>query len=346
MDRRNFLLTTGAALTSLSVSPVCLAASHPLPPAVAPGRRLTLSVANRFSADPTVVQANLLARIIQATSATPLHVQVVDAAAVPNADLGLVTASALVDRDAGFAFVTGLPGNQALNAASLDEWLIRGGGQPLLDQLAATHGLKVLAAAHSGDSFLWSRSPFESAADFAGKAVQADGLARHVAAGLGAEPWRILDGEPAASFAQGSLAAVECGIEGLVSAQLHTHTRYAIGGALAPHGTTAALTVKLETWQAFSPAEQALISAAARTNYLESVALNRTMAMLNGRSLAQSFNIALAPSADALSTAIQTVSRAMVASAAASSTAAKNLNASYMSFLMNPLNSNGENCYV
>jgi len=346
MDRRNFLLSTGAALTSVSVAPMCLASTNALPPAAASPRRLTVSVANYASANPTVVQANLLARTLEATSATALHVEVVDATAVPDADLSLVTASALVDRDVGFAFVTGLPGNQALDAAALDEWLMRGGGQPLLDQLAATHGLKVLAAAHSGDSFLWSQAPFESAADFAGKAVQTDGLARHVAAGLGAEPWRILDAEPAVSFAQGRLAAIECCIPGLVSAQMHALTRTAMSGALAPHGTTAALTVKLETWQAFSPEDKALMSAAARTNYLESVTLNRRFANLNRRALAQTYNITIAPPTNALSAAIQTVSRAMVASAAASSGAAKNLNASYMSFLMNPLNSNGENCHV
>lgn len=341
MDRREFLVATGSALAATSLAhPAC--ATTPSPSA----RQLTLSVADADGMGWTMVQAHSLARRIEQLSAQTVAISVVDEASATPADLSLATASALVDRDNGFAFATGLPGNQALDAAALDVWLTNGGGQPLLDDLAAVHGLKVLVAAHTGPSFLWSQSPITKAEHFAGKAVHADGLARSVAAGLGAEPWRILSSSSNAQFAAGELTAVEASVIDAMSSQLLQHARYATSSALAPQGTAAALTIQLGVWKALTAADRAMITQAARANYLETVSLNRAYETLNRNALAQSFGIAIAPASAQLSAAVQSVSRAMVAAAAATSIPAQVLNASYMSFLMNPLNSNGENRYV
>lgn len=345
MDRREFLLATGSLLAAAPLSaPTHAAASPAIPQAAA--RHLTLSVAGLDRAGWIAVQAHLLARNIEQKSPQPLQIKVVDVSAGRAADLRLLTASELVGRDPGFAFATGLPGSRSLDAGAVDAWLSTGGGQPLLDRLAASHGLKVLLAAHSGESFLWSAKPFEKPEDFAGKAVHADGLACHVAAGLGAEPWRILQGSRQAAFEDGSLAAVEQGTTGAISDQVHRHAGFVSSGALAPNGTAAVLTISLQAWQALTMAGRELISAAARTTYLESVRTNRAFEPMNREALARSFGLQIAPVPQALAVSIEAVAGAMIAQAGSSSPAAMSLNASYMSFLVNPLNSNGENRHV
>lgn len=328
MDRREFLLASGSAvLTSATLASLPLGAQTFANSAT---KGLTLTVADADGVTWTVGQARELARRIEQASRELYSVSLADPANVNAACLKLMPASQLVEIDRAFAFATGLPGSTALDAASVDNWLAAAGGQQALDDLAATHGLKVLLAAHGGEQFLWSTQPYLTASDFAGKCVLADGLACHVAAGLGAEPWRIVR---ANALASGEVAAMEASIPDAIS-QGHLQTaRYATANVLTPHGHAVALTIHLDAWTAMSRAEQAAISSAARENYAESVRMNSACAAMHRSALQQTHGIGVTNAPHGLAASIQTVARAVIAQAAAGSPAGANLNASYMAYL-------------
>ena len=341
MDRRQFLLASSSALAAATASPSALLAACPNAQ-----QAWSLAVSGADQLMWTAIEANSFARRLEEASSASRTVHVVDAHTNPDALFTLATASELVEIDQGFAFATGLPGRNALDATALNTWMTHGGGQQALDELAAVHGLKVILVAHSGPSLLWSKTPVNQSQDLAGGVVHADGLARSVAAGLGAEPWRILAGHPSAAFATGELIAVEASIPAAMSGQILQQARFAMENALAPHGTVAVLKISLSAWQAMPAAQRAWIEQTAQAHYRDSAALNGTYAAMNRDALVQAFGINAAPVAPKFAANIQIVTRAMIAQAAASSPSAGKLNASYMSFLLNPLNSNGESTHV
>ena len=333
MDRREFLVASGSAvLASVGLgSPPREAFATPLP--AAPSRALTLTVGDADSVSWALGQARELARRIELASNGRYAVAVADAVKVKAIGLNFLRASQLVEVDHAFAFATGLPGTAALDAQAVDTWMHAAGGQAALDELAADHGLKVLLAAHGGETFLWSAQPLRTAADFAGKCVQAEGLACHVAAGLGAEPWRIARGTSAGLLASGEVAALEASVPDAIALGLMQQARFAATGALAPRGHAGALTIRLDLWNVLSPADRTIITTAARENYRQSVRMNRLGEALNRRALQRAYAIEVIPVPPGFAASIQTVARAVAAQAATNSPHAAKLNASYMGFL-------------
>lgn len=332
MDRRDFLLAAGCTtLASATIGkPLPQAYATPLPAAGAP---LALTMEGAGTVDWATGQARELATRIEQASGGRYAVSVLESSSVKAAPLKLLRASRLVEIDRAFAFATGLPGTVTLDAESSEAWLTGGGGQAALDELAASHGLKVLLAAHGGESFLWSSQPLLTAADFAGKCVQAEGLACHVAAGLGAEPWRIVPETASAGLVSGAIAAIEASVPEAISQGLLQTARYASTNAFAPGGNALALTIDLDAWRAMRASDQATMTSATLDNYRESVRLNRLAAGLNRRALQQTCAIEVSPVSQGLAAQIQTVARAVIAQTAASSPVAAKLNASYMNSL-------------
>ena len=289
MDRRDFLLASGSAVLTGATLSSPLSVAQPVVKSAA--KRLTLTVADAGSVNWTVEQARELARRIEQNSGDRFAVAVADPLNVKAVGLKLVRASGLIEIDPAFGFATGLPGSAAFDAASVDTWLGEADGQSALDDLAAAHGLKVLLAAHSGEQFLWSMQPLHTPVDFAGRCVRAEGLACHVAAGLGAEPWRIVSGNASDLLASGKIAALEASIPDAITQGLLQTARYASTGALSPHGSAVALTVRLEMWTAMSPADRGAITAAARENYRESMRTNQARAAMNRSALQKTYGI-------------------------------------------------------
>lgn len=340
MDRRDFLLASGSAAIAGAAlaAPLTLSSANAQTLPAMGARPLAVSVTDASGFSWTVASARELALRIEQASAHRFAVTLAGPTATsPEAKvtpaLNLVRASNLVEIDKAFAFATGLPGATALDAAAVDSWLTDAGGQTALDSLAAMHGLKVLLAAHGGESFLWSTQPFLKPADFAGKCVQADGLGSYVAAGLGAEPWRIVSNNTTELLATGEVAAVEASVLDAMAQGILRPAHFAAANMLVPHGNALALTMNLDVWQAMTTADQTAISTAARETYRQSVRANQALAAMNRSALEQSYAIAISPAPLSLTGAIETVSRAVVAQTASSSAAAAKLNASYMSFL-------------
>ncbi len=333
MDRRDFLLATGSAVVASAAlgNPLTRAPAQSLRASAACPLTLTVAGADNVSWD--VGQARELARRIEQASGNSYAVSVADPVNVKAVGLKFLGASQLTEIDRAFAFATGLPGGAALGGGAVDIWLTTAGGQAALDELAATHGLKVLIAAHGGETFLWSAQPLQTAADFAGKYVLATGLGCHVAAGLGAEPWRIVPGTPRDLLASGQVAAIEANVPDAMAQGLFQAARFASTNAFAPHGHAGALTVRLDMWNAMSPAERGAISSAAQENYRESLTANRTCEALNRQAIRQTYAIGVNPVPQGLAASIQTVARAVVAQVASDSPSAAKLNASYMSFM-------------
>lgn len=333
MDRRDFLVASGSAVMAgagLS-GPLHQAFATPLP--ADRTRQLTLTVADAGNASWTTGQARELARRIEQASSGGYAVSVASPASGTASALNVVSAAQLVERDAAFAFATGLPGSAALDAEAVDTWLTTAGGQSALDELAASHGLKVLLAGHGGEAFLWSAKPLHTAADFAGKCVQAEGLACYVAAGLGAEPWRIVPGTAPGGLTSGAVAAIEATVPDAIHRGIVPAARYASANALAPRGTAVALTLELDVWRAMTPADRAVMSSAAQESYRDSIRINRLGTDLHRHALQHTCAIDVSPVPHGLAAQIQTVARAVVAQTAAISPFAAKLNASYMSFL-------------
>ena len=329
MDRREFLFVTGSAV----LAGATFSSGQAGTVARTTAKRLTLTVAKADSVNWVVDEARELARRIEQTSGERFAVAVADPLNVKAVGLKLLRASELIEIDRAFGFATGLPGSAALEAEAVDAWLTEGGGQAALDELAAGHGLKVLLAAHSGEQFLWSKKSLRTAADFAGKCIKAEAMACYVAAGLGAEPWRIVPSDESGHLESGAVAAIEASIPDAIAQGLLQTARYASTGALAPHGSAVALTIRLEMWDAMSPADQAAITAAARENYRESLSVNHARSAMNRSALQQTYGVVISPVTHDVAATIQTIAGSVISQAASGCPAAAKLNASYNAFL-------------
>ena len=193
--------------------------------------------------------------------------------ATGDADLVLGSEHRNLGRHPAFAYFAGLPCRTGLRAADFDRWLAAGGGQMMWDGLAAEHGLKPLLIGHSGGRpGWWSAQPISRIADLQGKRVAVEGLARNVAAAIGAEPVEVLIGSMAPAVIEGDVAAAEwggllasCAI-GLDKARCWT------GFGINTNGTALSLGIRRDLWDAFSASDRAIFEGAAAEAFRFSLA--------------------------------------------------------------------------
>jgi TRAP-type mannitol/chloroaromatic compound transport system substrate-binding protein len=326
MDRRDFLLATG-----LSVAGAAKAQARTQVPSAADQsslRPLTLALEGADAVSRHADQARGLAARLGELSGGSIAVTL--AGPAPNAAMSFVGASALTGQDPAFGFLTGLPGRSALSASSLENWLLSG-GQTLVDALAATYGVKLLLAGHCGARpMLWSRSPLGHAADLAGQRVGAAGLGARVAAGIGASP--VTADARAVQLASGDVGAIEAGLLDAASRGLTQVATHAYAGGFTARGTANVLQIQLGVWNGMDATARALITAAAAGAYRDAVAEDTALARVAAGALAARPELTVAALPHAVAEVIETVARAVVAEAAASSPAARSIDASYMAF--------------
>lgn len=163
------------------------------------------------------------------------------------------------------AYFDGLPSFTGLDAEGLSSWLNAAGGQELLDELGARHGVKPLLIGHTGAPLsLWSSVPIESADDFKGRRVAVQGLARDLVKGLGGVAVDIAPDAVAPALADGSVDIAEA-----PDASLATRVALAASGATGyltpfnPDGAAIVLHVPLASWWSLAPADRIVIGALA-----------------------------------------------------------------------------------
>lgn len=191
MRRRDFLKSTGAAASAAATAGLAAApadAAALSKPAIATGRRV-LRLATSAGDDAGRGAGRGLAPFIRrVASATDdrLQIELVPAKAATGAELTFDVAGHFEMLHPAFTFFAGMPTGRDLDATAFAAWLGVGGGQGLWDDLAADHGMKILAAGHSGASRgLWLRVARPTNA-LAGLHVAAPDCARAILAAVGA----------------------------------------------------------------------------------------------------------------------------------------------------------------
>lgn len=343
MDRRDFLKSTGAvaAASTLAVGQ-SLAADHQssvATPAVNRGirqLRLALPWADGFAGPAD--WANRLARSIALLGQGHLEVSHqystddgLAAVQKGDADLFFGDLNAHAGQHRGFSFFSGLPGECGLPPRLLNTWLVAGGGQALWDELGAEANIKPLLAAHTGPtSYFMASRRIETVGALAGCRMQINGLGGDVARGLGLEPVNMAPAHIADAIANGELLAAECG--GAIATYAVGLTRgaaYSAGTSINRNGSALALAINRPFWESLQDSEQAVLTAAAASEFNQSLAEEEAHRHL------------LHPAADAnriwpialeLDHAIRQIADAVVAHVAGSDAATRRINHSYNAF--------------
>jgi TRAP-type mannitol/chloroaromatic compound transport system substrate-binding protein len=347
MDRRDFLLATGGvaigAATSVEASAVSVPTVVPVmevPDGVTSGRRLNFDTRAVSPASWGEDQAHRLAGSVRELSGGELVLGSYEAAGVgqgaerSQADITWWGEDDLVALHPALAYATGLPGQFALSAHDAWAWQQVGGGQELVDALAAPFGLKLLLAGHRGASpNLWTNEPVESLAELGGAKVHASGLSARVLAGLGAVPARVSDDELSAAMAARVIAGAELGgpLDG-ATAGVARGAKFVSQGIAAPQGVGMMLAIRLPVWEQLAGRERALLAGAAARQHQLTLAEDKAYGPMMLSALTARFGTQLTLLPKELTIAAETVSRAVVAEIAALDEPSRRLNASYMAF--------------
>ena len=113
-----------------------------------------------------------------------------------------------VGKDPTFAFACAVP--FGLNSRQINAWFYHGGGNELLNEFFATHGIYALPAGNTGPQMGgWFRKEIKSLADLNGLKFRVGGLAGRVLAKLGVVPQQIAAGDIYPSLEKGTIDAAE-----------------------------------------------------------------------------------------------------------------------------------------
>ncbi len=352
MDRRSFLKTTSVVATvATGVAAPALAAEHgggdsgvrsdlPAPAIGSDVRHLVIVSAWPESVAGYSEQGRRLAERIQVASAGRFVFSFAhrdnrggQVSATGDADLVLGSEHRNLGRHPAFAYFAGLPCRTGLRAADFDRWLAAGGGQMMWDGLAAEHGLKPLLIGHSGGRpGWWSAQPISRIADLQGKRVAVEGLARNVAAAIGAEPVEVLIGSMAPAVIEGDVAAAEwggllasCAI-GLDKARCWT------GFGINTNGTALSLGIRRDLWDAFSASDRAIFEGAAAEAFRFSLAEARVHEPILRKVLAETRGVQFGRLPEEDRELLRRVAEVIVADVATTDAQSRAINASYMAF--------------
>lgn len=341
MDRREFLITTGAAAAATASATAAAAEAPVAAPVIrSDARELRFAMPWPDNGQGFGDSARRLLRRIEIASdgRYRFSVQGVSesgpaAVGAGDGDLYHGLAHDLADRHPAFAYFGGLPGHLGMAAYDHAAWIEVGGGQSLWDDLAAEAGVKPLVAGHSGHIHgLWSMRPITSLADLAGEKVHVRGPARDVVRALGAEPVTLAAADVAGALGSGRILAAEWGgvlassAAGIAAVAKH-HTAFGV----TRHGSTLALHIAEPVWTSLSAADQALFAACAAEEHRTSLAEARGHEMMMRTALrTRGLDFSGLPSD--LKDAMERVSDAVIAHIAGKDARAGRINASYMAF--------------
>lgn len=343
MDRRDFLRTTSsAAAAAATVAAASAPAVAETPaPAIGPGIR-DLRLATPWTGVAGLAdQAHRLAQRIETLSDGRYRVAVsggdmdpLGAVSRGDAELYFAFADDHVHAHKAFAYFGGLPGDNGLAAHDLEAWMLAGGGQMLLDDLAGDFGVKLFLAGHTGaEPPIWLKRPVGTLEDLDGQPIFARGLGRDVIAGLGATPAAMADGDAVASFAAGDLLAVSWGgMTASHAAGLHRHAAQVVAGGLSRHGAALSLGIGRSLWDELGAADREIFAAIAATEFQLSLASERAHAAVLANVMARGGGPASVSWPADIATALSRVSSAVIAHVARSDAKAGRISASYEAF--------------
>jgi len=113
-----------------------------------------------------------------------------------------------IGKDPTFALGTAVP--FGLNARQTNSWFTIGGGNELLNEFLAGHGLYALPAGNTGAQMGgWYRKEINTVADLNGLKMRIAGLAGQVMSKLGVTPQQIAGGDVYAALEKGTIDATE-----------------------------------------------------------------------------------------------------------------------------------------
>ncbi len=345
MDRREFLITTGAAAAATASATPAAAErppeTAPAAPAVRSGARmLRLAMPWPDNGRGFGDSARRLLRRIETASGGRYGFSVVEAArsgreAVGSgeADLHHGIEPDHADAHRAFAYFGGLPGHLGMEPHDFAAWIEVGGGQALWDDLAAALGYKPLLAGHTGHMHgLWSLRPITSLADIAGQRLHVRGLSRDVVRALGAEPATLPVRDIPEALGSGAVFAAEWG--GLIAssaAGIAGVAKHHTAAGITQHGGAIALGISKALWDGLSAADQTLFTACAAEEHRTSLAEARGHEMIM-RSALRTNGLSFSSRPSDVADAIERVSDAVVAHVAGTDARAARINASYMAF--------------
>jgi TRAP-type mannitol/chloroaromatic compound transport system substrate-binding protein len=281
MDRRTFLRSSTAA-AALSAG-AAVEAPAPATPERAPSTFQSATSEHRWRvtrpSDPLLRDQaeRLLAQITQ-TTAGAIAFDWHDAAPEPRAkkdarssttgeiDAAFGLAPDLL-ADPGLALFTGLPGPFALAPEDAIAWHTVHGGGAFLDEIAGTHGVKVLLAGHTGTApGLWADRDITDLRDAA--------MARTTSSGLGQLVWDQIR----ASFPSGTAFSARarefpadpaCALRDARTAGLTHFFR----DGLHDHGIAVSFIVSADAWSSLAPSLKTLIETTAHAALHEAVSM-------------------------------------------------------------------------
>ncbi len=163
----------------------------------------------------------------------------------------------------GYAYFTSVP--FGLTYTEMNAWIRFGGGQQLWDKLAATYGLKGLMCGNTGVQMGgWFRKEMNSADDFKGLKMRIPGLGGDVLSKLGASPVTLPGGQIYENLVSGSLDATEwVGPWNDKIMKFYEAAKYYYYPGMHEPGAMLAVGMNKKWWDGLSPADQAIIEAAA-----------------------------------------------------------------------------------
>lgn len=278
MDRRDFLKIGGAAAVTGGAAGSVAADTVPAPSIKSGVRHLAL--ANACPADLPGLGPERLARKLEIAMGGELAI--VEATDAGDADLTYGRGLDSVQLHPAFAFFSGLPLGQALDAQDLLGWLALGGGQILWDELAASFGFKALPVGHSGPSAgLWANRRLERLSDLRGAMVGVSGPAADVVRAIGGQPVTIAPRDLKAALAGGRIAAAEwLGPPLAIATSMQPLAERLYTPGLYPAGEVLVLNVRRDLWVELSDAERAVFTACAAEECQLAVAEARTAALV------------------------------------------------------------------
>jgi len=217
MDRRSFIKHAGLAGAGAA------AASTLAAPAIAQSSpKISWRVTSSFpkALDTIYGAAETMAKYVREASDGNFDIQVfaagelvpglqaLDAAAAGTVEAAHTASYYYWGKDPTFALATAVP--FGLNARQMNAWFYFGGGNDLINEFYATHGVYGLPCGNTGAQMGgWYRKEINSVADLSGLKMRIGGFAGKVVERLGVVPQQIAGGDIYPSLEKGTIDAAE-----------------------------------------------------------------------------------------------------------------------------------------
>ena len=348
MDRRNFLKSVTGVATAVaagSATADTVSSQHTglaFPHIGSTKRHLRLALSDADNSQGIADFCQQFSARVHALTEGAIGIEVVHQSgsggdAMARGDVECYCATAHLNQNTApeLAFFAGLPGEAAMDAVTLHNWLNVGGGQDLWDDISADLGVKSLAIAHTGPSSgLWSRAPITDLSAISGQTLFAEGLAVDVVKGIGAEAFGGTSQDVAKALSNETLFAAEVGdIPTALATGLVQTVKIVYAPGINRAGSVVSFGVQKTIWDDLRASERALIETAAATTYHDTVAFTQSQSRMMRAACTTQFGVRFEDVAPAVAQTVARVSDIAIAHLAASNPRAARINASYMTFL-------------